>query len=122
MTIRFARKHHTPRWGTRDLVPLSCDSEVLFRHLEPNFSRALLAVRRPSVAAIQVFGPGYTTPVAGPGLKPSGSARLLPSEQSCAAWRKNGISFAKPLMLAAIERIRSVALAPAPPQSSHALR
>merc|ERR1719359_2076048 len=76
-------------------------------YLGANFSRALLAVRRPSVAAIQVFGPGYTMPVAGPGLKPSAST----PPQSCPAWRTKGISFAKPLMLAAIERMRAGASA-----------
>merc|ERR1719158_2437200 len=84
----------------------------------PNFSRARSAVMSPSVAADQVFCPGYTTPVPGPGLKPAEST--VP--QSWAAWRTKGTSFAKPLMLAAIDRIRSVALAPAPPQSSQALR
>merc|ERR1719355_300683 len=72
----------------------------------------------PSVAAAHVLGPGYTMPVPGPGERPAGSTWV----QSCPAWRTKGTSFAKPLMLAAIDRIRSVALAPAPPQSSHALR
>merc|ERR1719478_979834 len=87
-------------------------------YLAPNFSRARSAVMSPSVAAAQVFGPGYTTPEPGPGFKPEEAT--VP--QSCAAWRTKGTSFAKPLILASLDRIRSVALAPAPPQSSHAFR
>merc|ERR1719149_426430 len=38
--------------------------------------------------------------------------------QSCAAWRTNGSGFAQPLILDAMLRMRSVAEAPTPPQSS----
>merc|ERR1719321_499422 len=75
------------------------------------------AVAKPSRAAVQISGPGYTTPLPGPGSVP---VVLLP--QSCAALRTKGSGFAQPLIFAAIVRIRSVADAPTPPQSSQALR
>merc|ERR1719223_2039153 len=57
-------------------------------------------------------------PSPGPGSVPAASS--LP--QSCAAWRTNGNGLAQPLILDAMLHILSVADAPTPPQSSHALR
>merc|ERR550537_131685 len=85
----------------------------------PYFSIVSAALARPSFAALVISGPGYTNASGpGPGLRPSGSTLL----QSWAALRTNGSGFAQPLMPAAMVRILSVAEAPTPPQSSHALR
>merc|ERR1719191_2542705 len=80
------------------------------------FSKVVAAFARPSVADAVISGPGYTTPDPGPGLLGS------TDPQSCAALRTNGNGFAQPLIPAAMVRILSVAEAPTPPQSSHALR
>merc|ERR1719443_2658864 len=82
------------------------------------FASVLAAVLRPSLIVLGISGPGYTMAAPGPGLVPAAST--LP--QSCAAWRTKGSGLAQPLILAAIERMRSVAEAPTPPQSSQALR
>merc|ERR1719463_720362 len=83
-------------------------------------ARASLAVARPSLAALHTFGPGYTIfdPTATPPFMPEASTW----PQSCAAFRRKGIVLAKPWMVAASARVRSVALAPTPLQSSQALR
>merc|ERR1719247_1772975 len=82
------------------------------------FASVLAAVDNPSRIVRGISGPGYTTASAGPGFVPDASTPL----QSCAAWRTKGSGFAQPLILEAMERIRSVAEAPTPPQSSQAER
>merc|ERR1719464_1195017 len=82
------------------------------------FFNVAAAFSSPSRAARGISGPGKFTRAPGPGLVPVLS--VLP--QSCAAWRTKGSGLAQPLILAAIVRIRSVAEAPMPPQSSHAAR
>merc|ERR1719231_14605 len=85
----------------------------------PYFSIVSEALARPSFAALVISGPGYTRASGpGPGLSPSGSTW----PQSWAALRTNGSGFAQPLIPAAMVRMRSVADAPIPPQSSQALR
>merc|ERR1719162_2963887 len=82
------------------------------------FAKVSAAVLKPSRMDLWISGPGYTIASPGPGLVP-----FLPSLlQSWAALRTKGIGFAQPLIFAAMVRIRSVAEAPTPPQSSHALR
>merc|ERR1719324_1559001 len=82
------------------------------------FSSVAPAFSNPARAASNVSGPGYTTDSPGPGFVPA----LSTEPQSCAAWRTKGKGLAQPLIFAAIVRMRSVADAPTPPQSSHALR
>merc|ERR1719310_1411884 len=82
------------------------------------FSRVSAALERPSRADVMISGPGYTIPEPGPGFRPAVSTE----PQSCAALRTKGRGAAQPLMPAAMLRIRSVAEAPTPPQSSQALR
>merc|ERR1719158_1866586 len=82
------------------------------------FASVLAAVLGPSRIVLGISGPGYTMAAPGPGLVPDLST--LP--QSCAAWRTKGSGFAQPLILEAMLRMRSVAEAPTPPQSSQAER
>merc|ERR1719337_504936 len=82
------------------------------------FASVLAAVERPSRIVRGISGPGNTTDAPGPGFVPLLS--MVP--QSCAAWRTNGSGFAQPLILEAMVRMRSVAEAPTPPQSSQAER
>merc|ERR1719237_695465 len=82
------------------------------------FSSVSAARARPSRPAAKVSGPGKLTRTPGPGSRPDGATWV----QSCAAWRTKGSGLAQPLIFAVMMRVRSVAEAPMPPQSSQALR
>merc|ERR1719446_1851377 len=98
--------------------PNQCSESMAYFLAAGYFARVLAAVERPSRIVRGISGPGYTIAAPGPGFVPDAST--LP--QSCAAWRTNGRGLAQPLIFEAMVRMRSVAEAPTPPQSSQAER